>query len=190
MIDSVEIVSVYERGCIVMKQSIDDLINYNSDSSEYLDMTFGPKWDYVSLTKAYIENFLLINLVDKAFISKIAMTASELLENSVKFSTRKGIRFKIKENKNDRTIEVIVYNYAEKEQAIELLKLLEEIEKRDPLKFYIQKMKESVDLVEGESGLGLPRISYEGGAKIIGEYYEETGVMKLTAIFDLTAELV
>ena len=71
-------------------------INYENNTVGYLDLTFGPKWDYIPLTKNYIENFLLINVIDKVNISKIAMSASELLENAVKFSSRDGIRMMIR----------------------------------------------------------------------------------------------
>ena len=40
-------------------------INYEAETKGYLDITFGPKWDYIALTRPYVENFLLINMATK-----------------------------------------------------------------------------------------------------------------------------
>ena len=46
-------------------------------------------------------------------------------------------------------------------------------------------MKESVSLKDGKSGLGLPRINYEGGAKLHINYHEKEGVIEIKAEFKL-----
>jgi hypothetical protein len=160
-------------------------INYESNTIGYLDITFGPKWDYIPLTKNFIENFLLVNVVDKKSISKIAMSASELLENAVKFSNKDGIRMVVRKHSKKNVIELKVYNYVEEADAKGLKERIKAMISSDPLQFYIAKMKESVTRKDGKSGLGLARIYYEGEAKITADYIKDSKVVELTAIFDV-----
>lgn len=159
------------------------LINYEANTIGYLDITFGPKWDYIPLTKNFIENFLLVNIVDRKSISKIAMSASELLENAVKFSNRDGIRMLIRKLGKKKLIELKVYNFVEKKDAGILVDRIKDMNKSDPLQYYITKMKESVSRKDGKSGLGLARIRYEGEADIICKYLEDNKAVEITARF-------
>jgi hypothetical protein len=159
------------------------LINYEANTIGYLDITFGPKWDYIPLTKNFIENFLLVNVVDRKSISKIAMSASELLENAVKFSNSDGIRMMIRKMGKKKLIELKVYNYIQQKDVDALLARIDDMNKSDPLQYYITKMKESVARKDGKSGLGLARIRYEGEADIICRYLKENKAVEFTVRF-------
>ncbi|HOV15761.1 MAG TPA: DUF6272 family protein, partial [Spirochaetota bacterium] len=150
------------------------MINYENGTIGYLDITFGPKWDYIPVTRTYIETFLSINIEDKLKITKISMSASELLENAVKYSNKDGIRLIIKKSENKHSIELIVYNFAKKDDAIKLMDYVNQINSvEDKFIFYVEKMKEPANKKEGKSGLGLARIAYEGGATIKIAYTED-----------------
>jgi hypothetical protein len=161
------------------------LINYEPNTVGYLDITFGPKWDYIPLTKNYVENFLLINVIDKQNISKIAMSASELLENAVKFSSKDGIRMMIRKLDKKNQVELIVFNHVVKKEAEKVGQLVDEMNKMEPLQYYIGKMKESVSRKDGKAGLGLARINYEGEAKINVKFYDDIEVIQVKAVFQL-----
>ena len=160
-------------------------INYEQGTHGYLDITFGPKWDYVPLTKNYVENFLLINLIDKENIGKIAISASELLENAVKYSSKDGIRMIIRKILEKRTIELLVMNFTTIEMYSKVKDIVDVMNSSDPMEYYIKKMKEAAISEEGESGLGLARINYECGAKISIGYSESDAVIVVKSIFDI-----
>lgn len=161
------------------------LINYEPNTVGYLDITFGPKWDYIPLTKNYIENFLLINVIEKHNISKIAMSASELLENAVKFSNKDGIRMMIRKLVKKQQVELIVFNHITKEEAKIVEDIVSHMNQQEPLQYYITKMKESVSRKDGKAGLGLARINYEGEAKINVKYYDDREIIQVRATFQL-----
>jgi hypothetical protein len=147
-------------------------INYENEAIGYLDITLGNNWDYIPITRTYIENFLKCNYIKNDTIAKIIIATSELLENAFKYSNKEGIRTKIQKRKDEKTIELVVYNYAEKNSAENLVKYVYEIDKVDnPLQFYLRKMKDAVK--HKHNGLGLPRIKYEGKADISAKCYEE-----------------
>lgn len=158
-------------------------INYEQGTHGYLDITFGPKWDYVPLTKNYVENFLLINLVDKENIGRIALAASELLENAVKYSTKDGIRMIIRKILEKKVIELLVLNYTSKEMFNKVKELVETMNNSDPMQFYIERMKEAALAEDGDSGLGLARINYECNADITVGYSDIDEVIIVKAIF-------
>ncbi|OHD05402.1 MAG: hypothetical protein A2086_13660 [Spirochaetes bacterium GWD1_27_9] len=164
------------------------MIHYEPGTLGFLDITFGPKWDYIPLTRNYIENFLAVNYTDKLNINKIAMSASELLENAVKYSSKDGIRTQIRKFEGSHQIELVVFNSLKKEDATKVLAYIEEINNApDPFLFYVTKMKESVKRNDGKAGLGLARIKHEGNADVSAKYFpdtEITGILEVKAIFN------
>ncbi|OHD13481.1 MAG: hypothetical protein A2086_03420 [Spirochaetes bacterium GWD1_27_9] len=165
------------------------MIGYEGGTKGFLDITFGPKWDYIPLTRNYIENFLQVNYTDKLSINKIAMSASELLENAVKYSSKDGIRTQIRKYEDEHKIELVVYNVIDKIEADKLMKYIAELNSAsDPFLFYVAKMKESIKRHDGKSGLGLSRIAHEGSAKLEAAYFSETsdtGIIEVKALFKI-----
>ncbi|MBN2444764.1 MAG: hypothetical protein JXJ04_25635 [Spirochaetales bacterium] len=158
-------------------------IKYQKNTHGYLDITFHPKWDYIAITRLYVENFLQINMADKDNIHKVGTAASELLENANKFSTENGIRMIVKKSKVDKIILLSVFNHASKELADKLKARIEEMNQWDSLEYYIHRMKESVKNKKENSQLGLARINHEGQAQISAFYHEDDGVLEVKAIF-------
>lgn len=160
-------------------------INYTAETKGYLDITFGPKWDYIALTRPYVENFLLINMASKDNIHKIGTAASELLENATKYSCKDGIRMIVKKSESDGLITLSVLNYSEAEQASKLIARVDEMNKTDPFEYYIYRMKESIKNKKESAGLGLSRIYYEGEAKIGVTFHDSDGIVEVRAVFDI-----
>ncbi|MBN2532767.1 MAG: hypothetical protein JXB88_07750 [Spirochaetales bacterium] len=158
-------------------------IKYQRNTNGYLDITFHPKWDYIAITRLYVENFLLINMADKENIHKVGTAASELLENANKFSIENGIRMIVKKSKVDKIVLLSVFNKTTKENAEKLMKRIEEMDKWDSLDYYIYRMKESVKNKKESSQLGLARINHEGQAQISAFFDKEEGVIEVKAIF-------
>ncbi len=161
-------------------------IDYEIKTIGFLDLTFGPKWDYIPITRNYIENFLMINIDDKYRINKITMAASELLENAVKYSNRDGVRIIISKNDHQKNISLKVLNYADKETAMAHIGRINKMNEYKPLEYYIERMKDSVTRTDGKAGLGLARINHEANATISALFYDETSVLEVSAIFKLS----
>jgi hypothetical protein len=115
------------------------------------------------------------------------MSASELLENAVKFSKHDGIRMMIKKLNKQNEIVLVVFNYASKKEAELLIERINLMNKEDPLKYYINKMKESAVRDDGKSCLGLARINYEGEAKIDVKYFEKDEVIQIKTVFKINS---
>lgn len=164
-------------------------IDYENNKNNYLDISFGPKWDFIPLTRDYIESFLFFNITNKLKIAKIIIAASELLENAIKYSYDNGVRTQIKKNRKNQKMELAVRNSVRKEDANNLINYIEEINiAPDPLKYYIDKMRESVKRNDGRTGLGLSRIKYEGEAFLSAKFFDRedgTGIIEVKAVFDI-----
>lgn len=162
------------------------LINYEAGTLGYLDLTFGPKWDYIPLTRVYVENFLQVNMTGKQNIHKIEMAASELLENAVKYSNKDGIRMIVMKNDSTNQIELSVFNFISEENAEKVKSRIEEMNQADPFEYYVARMRKSVkEKKKGSAGLGLARIAYEGGAQISVNHIKDENVMQVKLLFDL-----
>lgn len=160
-------------------------INYEKETAGYLDITFGPKWDYIALTRPYVENFLLVNMTEKEHIHKVGTAASELLENATKFSGDDGIRMIVKKSKHKNEVQLSVYNYLDRQRAQELIDKIEYMNNQDSFEYYIYRMKESVKNKQEPSKLGLARIYHEGQAKISAIFYEENNIIEVRALFTM-----
>jgi hypothetical protein len=132
----------------------------------YIELNFGPRWKYISPARTFIQNFIALALSDQAKADGIAMAASELLENAVKYASGDDTAIVVQAFPETKTIQVAVTNTATPEQAAELKKLYEKIMTGDPLEAYITQMRESATRDDGKSQLGLARIRYEIGAAI------------------------
>jgi hypothetical protein len=160
-------------------------IEYETETSGYLDITFGPKWDYIALTRPYVESFLLINMTDEEHIQKVGMAASELLENATKFSGEDGIRMIVRKSRIKKEIQLSVFNHTDEKQAAVLEETIEKMNKRDSLEYYIERMKLSVQDKSKSAQLGLARIYHEGQAKLESIYDEKIGVVEVRAVFNI-----
>ncbi len=159
-------------------------INYEIGTIGFLDITFGPNWDYIPLTRNYIENFLLVRLDNKKNVSKISMSASELLENAVRYSSSDGIRLIMRKYDDKPFVELIVSNFVEIENGRFTVNYINDMKNHDPIEFYIEKMKQSVKSKETHPGLGLARIRAEGNADITVTFNEDIKVLEVEALFE------
>jgi hypothetical protein len=158
------------------------------NEKNYLDISFAPKWDYIPLTRNYIENFMLKSFSNKLKIAKITISISELLENAIKYAYDDGIRTMIKKSKNGRNVELRVRNTVMKTDADKLINYINEVESYpDPFKFYIERIK-SITGNGRKIGLGLSRLKYEGEAHLSAKFFDRengTGIIEIKAIFNL-----
>ncbi|MEJ2663941.1 MAG: ATP-binding protein [Spirochaetia bacterium] len=132
----------------------------------YIELKFGPRWKYIACVRGFIQNFLAISIVDQSKADKIAMAASELLENAVKYASRDDTHIVIKVSPATEQIKILVVNTAKEESIQTLLSIYKKISDGDPLQVYVTQMKEAALRSDGKSHLGLARIRYETGGDL------------------------
>jgi hypothetical protein len=151
-----------------------------NEPSGYIELKFGPRWKYIAVVRAFIQNFLAISFADAARADKIAMAASELLENAVKYATGEETQVSVWLDQKDGDIEVSVSNKASPEAIAVLKANWESAMTGDPLAAYIRKMQEAATRNDSKSQLGLVRIRYETGADMTLDVDGTTVLIKLT----------
>jgi len=111
-----------------------------------------------------IVSFLMVMAEDRDLASRVAMTAAELVENAVKYTSQNPIRFNLTATSEPEAWEVKVEtrNAASPEQMAELKRVFETVSKGEGLDAYMTALREVPDKREGQSQLGLARIRYEG----------------------------
>ncbi|RPJ06405.1 MAG: hypothetical protein EHM28_10130 [Spirochaetaceae bacterium] len=132
----------------------------------YIELKFGPRWKYIACVRGFVQNFLAISIVDQTKADKIAMAASELLENAVKYASHDETHVVIRVYPETEKIIISVENTSNPESIKTLKDVYSNIIKGDPFQMYIAQMKEAAIRSDGKSHLGLARIRYETGGDL------------------------
>lgn len=138
----------------------------NAIGKGYIELRFGPRWKYIACARSFIQNFLAISIVDQTKADKIAMAASELLENAVKYASAEGTHISVSVSPKTEKISVQVINIASSESIETLKRIYSKITKGNSLDAYVSQMKEAALRSDGKSQLGLARIRYETGGDL------------------------
>jgi hypothetical protein len=129
----------------------------------YIELSFGPRWKYIAVVRSFIQSFMAVSLQDTTRADNIAMAASELLENAVKYAAGDDIKIAVSVLTTAENISISVSNQASTEAVETLKSLFQKIMKGDPLEAYMSQMREAAVRKDGKSQLGLARIRYETG---------------------------
>jgi len=147
-----------------------------------------PVWGELENVRDNIRNFLEQQNVPADDVYSGVMITSELVENAIKYgdeSDSPDIQVYAEFEKGEITIEV--RNHIRDSEDENLQKLDRAIQWVNgfqfPFEAYIEKLKyvSSKNLEEGESGLGLVRIAYEGHANI-DFYVDENETLCISAV--------
>jgi anti-sigma regulatory factor (Ser/Thr protein kinase) len=103
------------------------------DREGYIELKFGPRWKYIACVRGFIQNFLAISIIDQTKADKIALAASELLENAVKYASRDDTHIVIRVAPATEKISIVVENSAAPESIANLREIFIKINKGDPL---------------------------------------------------------
>ena len=147
-----------------------------------------PVWEEVEAVRNKISEFLGENNIPPDEIYSAAMVTSELVENAIKYgeeSDKPNIEIFAEYKKGEITVEVRNHiKNADDENLHKLDRAIQWINGfQFPFEAYVEKLKyvSSKDLDEGESGLGLVRIAYEGHANI-DFYIDENNTVCISAV--------
>lgn len=146
------------------------------ESGESIELRFGSNWKYISVTRQFIQNFLLISSGDQDKSDKFSISISELLENAIKYSTDKRPYMFVHVDTNSGAITGIVENYATDESIKGLEELFKIVMEGTPMEAYVSQMRLAATREDGKSQLGLARIRFEAGAELEMEISEDNKI--------------
>jgi hypothetical protein len=157
-----------------------------------MKMQLKPLWNELEKLRDKTINFLEGRKFSNDIINAICMVASELVENAIKYGNfkRKSEMISLAIDIEKRNIIIEVKNRINGTEEHHLKNLDETIQwirgYQNPFEAYVEKLKEvSVkELDQGESGLGLVRIAYEGQS-ILDFYVNEENILAVSAIYEL-----
>jgi len=132
----------------------------------YIELRFGPRWKYIACARGFIQNFLAISIINQTKADKIAMAASELLENAVKYANGEETQISVHVAPQTERITVCVSNVATTESVETLKDIYAKISQGNALDVYVSQMKEAALRSDGKSQLGLARIRFETGGDL------------------------
>jgi hypothetical protein len=135
----------------------------SEEGDGYIELKFGPRWKYIAVVRAFIQSFLAISFSDDSRADKIAMAASELLENAVKYAEGEETKVRVSLSSKTSEVSISVSNRASKEAIDGLRAVWDSVMAGDPLEAYLKMMREAATRSDGKSQLGLVRIRYETG---------------------------
>jgi hypothetical protein len=141
-------------------------VDKKSSREGYIELRFGPRWKYIACARSFIQNFLAISIADQTRADKIAMAASELLENAVKYASGEDTHILVNVYPETEKIRVQVINKATDECIATLKQIFGKIVNENSLDAYVIQMKEAALRSDGKSQLGLARIRYETGGDL------------------------
>lgn len=130
----------------------------------------------VSVTRRFVEEALEKFITDADFVSRVAMTTHELMENAAKYARNSKAELSVSTERDESGERVLTLRLSNRTTAahIDRLKqLFTELDScDDPLVLYVQLMRRNARATD-ISGLGLARIRAEGemtlGLRVEGE---------------------
>ena len=153
----------------------------------YLELIFGPRWTYISVVRKFLRQFLLVTLEHGKWADLISISASELLENAIKYASEDGTKVKVIYYKEKNFLKLYVENFSTEKSINILKKEIEKVMTGPSEKMYLDKMVEASTRNDGGSQLGFARIRYETNANI--EVKIDESLVRVTLNFDLNYEV-
>jgi hypothetical protein len=134
----------------------------------YLKLKFGPDWEDISIIRNFIISILSQKITSYEEAYRVALVASELMENACRYSTSGGACLELEQGISNTTqLEFRIRNITKEENIKEFKKIFELINNGSAGEAY-KKMMMRIINNDGStvSQLGLARIRYEGRSEI------------------------
>ncbi len=158
----------------------------------FIESRIVPEWDEIDLAREKTQHFLNARGFNSDVIDAVAMVTGELIENAIKYgtydSTNQDLSYSVETGDTAIIIEVKNPISPEFDENLDKLdKMIQWIRGfQNPFEAYIERLKEvSIrSFTDGESGLGLTRIAYEGQS-IVDFYATGDDIISVSAVYQL-----
>ena len=148
----------------------------------HVELRFKPEWPYILCVRKFLSSFFLIEVSRRDVAGRIAMAASELLENAIKYCSAEDRLLRIAVSRYGDAIDLVVENPVDPGQIDILRREFAQIESAAPDEIYLRRMHEAAQ-TGAQGRLGLARIRYAAGARLSMEVGERT--VAIHAIFSV-----
>jgi len=128
------------------------------ESHRLVQLRFKPVWLYADYVRDFCGFFARSSFDDDALAQRIGVIVQELIENAVRHGDEEELELSI-ECKGGALV-VCVTNTTTEDRAERLKKVLDELAAVSPAEAYERALRQAGS--PGETGLGLPRVRYEG----------------------------
>lgn len=129
-------------------------------SDRLVQLRFKPLWLYVDAVREFCGFFARASFEDENLGQRVGLIVHELIENAVKYGDEQELDLRIE--RTEGAIVIRVSNTTTVERATKLQQIFGRLTSLPPAEAYTRALKNAATLPEAESGLGLPRIRYEG----------------------------
>jgi hypothetical protein len=129
-------------------------------SSRLVQLRFKPLWLYVDAVREFCGFFARASFEDDVLGQRVGIIVHELVENAVRYGDEQELELMVE--RSGSGVLVRVANTATADRAERLKKIFDEISLHTPSEGYARALRHAASLPPSESGLGLPRIRYEG----------------------------
>jgi hypothetical protein len=129
-----------------------------------VELRFQPLWLYVDAVREFCGFFARATFGREELGDRIGLVVHELVENAVRYGDDNELELKV-ERTGDQ-VSVSVANTVTDDHIRRLKDRFDEIVSLPPRDAYIAAMQRAATLPEGQSGLGLPRIRFEGQVEL------------------------
>jgi hypothetical protein len=153
-----------------------------------LALRIAPQWDGIKEAWTPCREMLARVGFDDDATYQLAMVTQELLENAVKYGAFRAderISLEVRAARDDVTIEVKSRVAGDDAHVRRFDRMVQWIRGfQDPFEAYVERMKavSTQPYSNGESGLGLTRVAYEGRC-MIDFYVDDEGVLAVSAVY-------
>ena len=164
-----------------------------SARASVLDLGIDPEWDAVKAAWDPCRSMLSRYGVGEDESYQLAMVAQELLENAVKYGSFRGgerVALELRVLRDEVTVEVksrVGVDDAHLRRFDQTIQWIRGFQ--DPFEAYVEHMKivSAQPYSNGESGLGLTRIAYEGRC-VLDFYVSDENILAVSAVYRRGAE--
>ena len=123
-------------------------------------LRFKPLWLYVDAVREFCGFFARASFTNEELGQRVGLVVHELIENAVKYGDERELELRIERVPGEVLIRVA--NTTTDERAQKLRAIFDQLANVPPADAYTRALQRAATLPQHESGLGLPRIQYEG----------------------------
>lgn len=138
---------------------------------------FKPLWLYVDAVREFCGFFARATFEDDGLGQRVGLIVHELVENAVRYGDEKELEVRLE--RSDHQVVISVANTTDDARAQKLRGVIDALLELAPAEGYTRALQHAASLPATESGLGLPRVRYEGRVEL--ELSTSPGKVTITA---------